>query len=730
MSLRHVKRALHVSGGALAGALACAVIAAGGLGESVFPSPELGPMMLLFSVTIILVTSVTRRLRFECPSARAQRVSFWLAAAPALVDIEMAFAMVGAAYAVIIVTGGLDSPMYPMLYGVIAFAVTFQSRPGAWLAVGAAALLELSLVLRQPVTMDTVVPALLHLLFLGGAATAHALFLRGLISRQRRQRQRRLERELEAQRDSARDYRLISAALGAESRAPRSRNDEEHMLAAGGVQAISASVFFTLGLLKRSLSAETCILLWMNERGDGLKLKELCSDSDHLLEVAQVPLAGVLGAVVRDQSPLMVGCTKPGQVPYYQRHWTGAFAAVPIMDGPHLRGLLCANRDAPFDDRELGLLTGGTEQIMRCVQSERVFLAVERAKYEHERFYHASALLCKALTLDEVIETAFDAASQIVNFEIAAITIYDAERKRHQVQSVRVLPGAEGMVTERELAGLEFRDNAGLAAMVVKNKHYLPAGGELRGITVPVYTRKVRLKNTESLLVLPLLCGDEAVGTFMLASRRKGHFTKDVRDMLGVIANQVAVSLQNGLMYGKMETMATTDGLTGLTNHRSFQERFEQILDRAERHGQPASFMLCDVDHFKHVNDTYGHPVGDEVLRQVARVLKSAVRKIDIPARYGGEEFAVVLEATGLAGACQLAERIRKDVAALVIDSDKGKFQVTMSIGVASFPHDGRDRATLIEHADQALYHAKESGRNRCISYQRYLDERSVRKAS
>jgi diguanylate cyclase (GGDEF)-like protein len=286
------------------------------------------------------------------------------------------------------------------------------------------------------------------------------------------------------------------------------------------------------------------------------------------------------------------------------------------------------------------------------------------------------------------------------------------------------------MVTERELAGLEFRDNAGLAAMVVKNKHYLPAGGELRGITVPVYTRKVRLKNTESLLVLPLLCGDEAVGTFMLASRRKGHFTKDVRDMLGVIANQVAVSLQNGLMYGKMETMATTDGLTGLTNHRSFQERFEQLLDRAERHGQPASFLLCDVDHFKKVNDTYGHPVGDEVLRQVARVLKSAVRKIDIPARYGGEEFAVVLEATGLSGALQLAERIRKDVGALVIDSDKGKFQVTMSIGVATFPHDGRDRAALIEHADQALYHAKESGRNRCISYQRYLDERVVRKAS
>jgi len=229
---------------------------------------------------------------------------------------------------------------------------------------------------------------------------------------------------------------------------------------------------------------------------------------------------------------------------------------------------------------------------------------------------------------------------------------------------------------------------------------------------------------------LPLLSGDTAVGTFMLAARRRYRFGKDVREMLGVIASQVAVSVQNGMMYEKMETMATTDGLTLLTNHRTFQERFAELLDRAERHGSEAAMLLCDVDHFKKVNDTYGHPVGDEVLRQVAAVLRQVVRKVDIPARYGGEEFAVVLEQTNLEGAMQLAERIRNDVAALVIDSDKGRFQVTMSIGVSSFPVDGRDRASLIEHADMALYHAKETGRNRCVSYQRFMAEKALRRAS
>lgn len=732
MMMLRLRRAWHVGGGVLSGLLACTVIAAGGLDEHVLDEPTLPSILLLAGVVLVVITCAARRLRFEPPSARAQRVSFWLAAAPALADIEMSFALVGASFAVIAVTGGTQaSPMYPLLYGVVAFAVTFQSRPGAWLALGAAIVLELSFFARGPGGVDAVVGLLLHLSFIVGAAAAHAVFLRGAAFRMRRRHQRRVERELAEQRAAARDYRLISAALGAESRAPRRREDEEMMLAVGGLESISASVYYTLQLLQRSLPADTCALLWVSQRGDALDIKELATDHEaQVREVTQVAVTGALRAVVRDRAPILVSQTKPGQVPYCRADWSGAFAGMPIMDGAHLRGILCANRAHAFTDRELVLLAGASAQILRCVQSEQVLMAVERAKYEHERFYHASALLCRALTLEQVLETAFDAADAIVGHEVAAITLYDAEHKRHRVHSVRVYQGGETLMDADRLEGLEFRDNAGLVSMVVKNRHYLPAGGELRDVSVPVFTRAVRVKGAESLVVLPLSSGDEAIGTFMLASSQKHLFRKDVREMLGVIASQVAVALQNGLMYQKMETMATTDGLTGLTNHRTFQERFASLLDRATRHDQPAAMLLCDVDHFKKVNDNYGHPIGDEVLRQVAAVLRKNTRKIDIPARYGGEEFAVVLENTDLDGALQLANRIRTDVGDLVIDSDKGKFQVTMSIGVATFPSDARDRAMLIERADQALYHAKESGRNRCISYQRYLGESTMRKAS
>jgi diguanylate cyclase (GGDEF)-like protein len=280
-----------------------------------------------------------------------------------------------------------------------------------------------------------------------------------------------------------------------------------------------------------------------------------------------------------------------------------------------------------------------------------------------------------------------------------------------------VRAGGEGILDPEQLKDLEFKDNAGLASMVVKNRHYLPSGGEPREMSAPIYTRRVKFEDARSLLVLPLLCADEPIGTLTLVARAEKRFGKDVREMLAVIANQVAVSLENGLLYKKMETMATTDGLTGLTNHRTFQQRFADMLERAVRHNHKLAVLLCDVDFFKKVNDGYGHPVGDEVLRRVARVLQEVPRKIDVAARYGGEEFAVLLDNVDVAQAKAVAERIRIEIQKVVVDTEKGPLSVTESIGVAAFPDDGRDRATLIERADLALYHAKHTGRNRVVTW-------------
>jgi two-component system cell cycle response regulator len=422
--------------------------------------------------------------------------------------------------------------------------------------------------------------------------------------------------------------------------------------------------------------------------------------------------------VIRDRQPILCAATKPGQLPYYDGGRAGvALVGVPIIEGGHLRGVLAADRDAAFTEADRDLLADAGAQVLRVVQAERVFRAVERAKYEHERFYQAAAMLGRALTVEQVMETAFDAAAAIADYDVAIIALYQRDTARHRISAIRIRPGGEGLVDPAQLADLEFKDNAGLASMVVKNRHYLPAGGEPREVTAPIYTRKVKIEDARSLLVLPLLAPDEPVGTLTLIARTEKRFGKDVREMLAVIANQVAISLENGFLYKKMETMATTDGLTGLTNHRSFQERFLDLLERAQRHQGKVALLLCDVDHFKKVNDGYGHPVGDEVLRRVSRVLKEVPRKIDVPARYGGEEFAVLLDNVDVVQAKAVAERLRIEISKVVVDTEKGPLSVTESIGVACFPEDGRDRATLIERADLALYHAKHTGRNRVVTW-------------
>ena len=736
---RTIRRAARVGGGATAAALACCAVAGGA--PIIAGGRSHAAAALTAAVTAVVLGSVIRRFRYTPPSARAQRVSPWMAAAPVLIDVELALALVAGAAAAIAATGGLASPLYPLLYGVLAFGATMLGRTAVWAATVAALVLEAAAVARTGWAPGALVVAGTHAAFLAGAATAHALLLRGLVRRLRGDHEHRVADELRRRREEARDYRLIAAALGAESRGPRDRHDEEQALAAGSAEVVGASIYHTLGLLKRALEARSTVLLWLDERGEHLRVKEAHSDVDWIAHGARVPLSGALGAAVRDRQLVSLAQTRPGQVAYYEgggAEACGPLAAVPVLDGgpsrnPHLRGLLCADRGpggAAFSTREAELLAAAAEQIVHSVHAEQVFIAVERAKYEHERFYRASAMLGRALTLEQVMETAFDAACEIVEYDLAVITLFQAATRRHKVAGMRVRPDGAPMVEPEVMAGLEFRDNAGLVAMVVKNRHYLPASGELRDDAIPVWTRKVKLKGAESLLVLPLCVGEEAIGTLALVARGRGRFRPDVREMLGVIANQVATSLENAQMYRKMETMATTDGLTGLTNHRTFQERFANLIERSARHDHRAAILLCDVDHFKKVNDNFGHPVGDEVLRQVAKVLRTAVRVIDIPARYGGEEFAVVLESTDLDGALRLAERIREDVGKLEIQTDKGPLQVTMSLGVAAFPDDAREQPALIERADMALYHAKQSGRNRVVCYRDFVAARKSKKAS
>ncbi|MGE5893421.1 MAG: diguanylate cyclase [bacterium] len=163
-----------------------------------------------------------------------------------------------------------------------------------------------------------------------------------------------------------------------------------------------------------------------------------------------------------------------------------------------------------------------------------------------------------------------------------------------------------------------------------------------------------------------------------------------------------------------LKELAIRDGLTGLYNHRYFQEAFAKELIRARRYGLVFSLLFIDVDHFKHYNDAYGHPVGDNLLRSLTRVIKDRLRASDFLARYGGEEFVIILPETPKENAFTIAETIRQHIADHSFEGRETQplGRITVSLGISTFPTDGEDGTSLIKHADEALYRAKNTGRN------------------
>jgi diguanylate cyclase (GGDEF)-like protein len=190
-------------------------------------------------------------------------------------------------------------------------------------------------------------------------------------------------------------------------------------------------------------------------------------------------------------------------------------------------------------------------------------------------------------------------------------------------------------------------------------------------------------------------------------------FTPERMDILRFISTQAAISIQNARLF----ELATTDGLTRLYVHRYFQLFLDNELQRSSRYKKRFSLIMMDIDNFKSFNDTYGHQMGDKVLKTLADAIKKICRTADILARYGGEEFIMLLPETTSQRALAVAEKVRACVAGLAIPHGNGTIRVTISLGVSEYPRHGKDKENLIHCADTALYTSKHRGKNRVTLY-------------
>ncbi len=235
-----------------------------------------------------------------------------------------------------------------------------------------------------------------------------------------------------------------------------------------------------------------------------------------------------------------------------------------------------------------------------------------------------------------------------------------------------------------------------------------------------------RFRNDDIELMVPLQFKGSINGILCLKKKERefgDEYTDEEKRFIEILAGFASVAIENARLY----EMATLDRKTGLYNHGFFQNRLIEEIGRAERYRTDLTLMMIDLDHFKRVNDTYGHMKGDEVLIRIAGTIQEHVRSFDIPARFGGEEFAVILPETGSDSALVVAERLRAKIGGLRFSSGRDIFQVTISIGVAGYRHEaGITEDIFIEQADRSLYHAKRNGRNRVACYDKIAQELNI----
>ena len=643
--------------------------------------------------------------------------------APLFVDVEVgALLTLGLDTLLLRTEGTLAGRFSPAIYVLVALVAAFARPLAGLVVVGYVVALEALLLHFSPearVASDLWV----HAAFVGAFALLNVAFLRAEVARIRLRAKAEVEGELDRLKEDARSYRLLGAGEGRDESA-------EERLERSSVEEIHQSVHYALELLRRTLGLHTVALLWRNDAGTHYRISELSSAADDVQDAPIAVKEGIFAVVAARKETVTFQDLKPSyKVPYY----TGpcpirAIAALPILSEPRdgadgredgrdrrdLRGVLVLDRveNRPFTEQEQELAGQAARYCLRAIENERVFLHLERAKVEQGKLYRAAQALGGALSEKEVVLAGVRAAREIASFDVAAVTVWDDKKRIHEVVAMET-----DIAELQTLTGATFSHNGGLVSMVVENRFPLPYKGEFDASHQVVFSKRFPWPAHGSLLILPLIVHDRVMGTIVLGARRRHAFGESVRSTLEVLASHLAVSLANARMVKKLEELATTDGLTGLLNKRAMFDAADQKIAAAARFGRPLSVLVTDIDFFKRVNDTYGHDVGDHVIKGLGEILKRQKRNTDVVARFGGEEFVALCEQTDEKGALLLAERIREELKRTVFESAGGPISVTCSIGVATFPDGGRDWDGLFKAADEALYASKRNGRDRVTQY-------------
>ncbi len=505
---------------------------------------------------------------------------------------------------------------------------------------------------------------------------------------------------------------------------------EESRLSArvGSVMDLEQSLGRQLSLFRMESGVQTaaCFLLTMLEEKEILRLRAYSTSAPDLAsDLTLVPGETLVGLAAKERRKVLLNQVPPDSaraLPYYLKPQSvGSLLSLPLFLKPDLEtgksagdgeliGVLVLDHPAQhfFNEKRLRSIELLGRLLADMVQNHRT-LHFSKTKTENlHTLYEVSRIFSTSVDLDPTLEATVHKAAQIAACDVAYIALREGETSQFKIVS-HLAPNRGGLKPaelEEELAEWMCKNKKPIRYYRGQREKWFPAFDRHEGI----------LGSVQSFLMLPLMVEGRLLGVLRLNNQKPKIYSEYEQDVLETLANQTALVLDKVNKVQVIKNLAVRDGLTGLYNHRYFQDKLSEELAKADRYKKDLSLILTDVDHFKKFNDTYGHQEGDKVLMGVSQVLQETVRaKVDTVARYGGEEFAVILPETDGNAAYDLGERIRKSIESRLFEYEGKKiYRVTLSLGLSSYPFDAIEKRLLIQYADQALYDAKKNGRN-CV---------------
>ncbi len=479
----------------------------------------------------------------------------------------------------------------------------------------------------------------------------------------------------------------------------------------------------TLKLIHAHLNCFTAAVFFPSE-DNGYKIRKYLTEGDSINKDAVIyPGVGVIGGHIKDglKKIDLKEVLSDSKTLYYYSKDAGIRSVLlaPLVADNTTRGFIIADSTEvkKFTDENYAYLAASADLLSKAAFYSYLY---NQHRLDHERLWamrNTEKYFFEKQDMDDVL----DKLAEIIPFAFRCNRLTISMIDENGSVKISRVWGEE----TKNFKDLEFEVNEKTLAGILYTKNIC----FYRNFSETKYENRYTLEETEtnkfeSFMAYPIGV-DSCKGMILIESKYKDAYNESNKELLGTLVSSVSIAIEKIMLLKQTENLAIRDGLTGLYNHRQFQQILKNSITRTLRYKKPLSLVICDIDYFKKVNDTYGHRFGDEVLIAVAEKLESSIREgVDSCARYGGEEFTLILADHDGKGAFDTVDRIRKNIESLPFSTPNGKdFRVTMSFGIAVYGKHAKKQELLISCADKALYKAKDNGRNRVELYYDEISE-------